>query len=123
MPIRHEYTIPKPEGEVRVCRRCGRRDSPVFTGEYDVHKKPIFDHQVTIDLAWIERAYITPAEKSAGFSFVRIADRNAKMREMCRGCLDLTEEEQKVWRDFKLQREKDQQIDVDDPYYSQLCSE
>lgn len=120
----HGYRLPDPkwQGEIRSCCRCGIKDSPLFTGDRDGDGAPIFEHRVTLDLTFIDRKAITPKEKSLGFLFMAVGDRNAKARVACRDCIQLYDDEERVWSDFNKQKERDgEEGQLDDNYYLHIC--
>jgi hypothetical protein len=117
----HGYRLPQPKwmGELRICWRCKKVDRPIHSGDSD-ENGPIFDHDVTIDLVFITRDFLSSDELAKGYMYMKVADRHAKVRMSCRDCLDLTEAEEQVWRDFKKQREAGSE-DADPSFYAHLC--
>jgi hypothetical protein len=120
------YKLPVPQwsGNLRRCVVCNDLDRPTYSGEADESGAPIFNHYVVIDLVFIDRAVLNAKEKREGYEYQMVASRHAKVRVICRPCLEASEETRKAWSDYDAQRIRDQEEqEHGTSFYAILCGE
>lgn len=120
------YRFPVPDWNLGLwkCVLCGVEDHPVFLGSFHSETgEPIFDHFVQIDQYFLKRAEdLTAKDKATGFHFMSLdGGRPAKVRTICRTCMEEREQISKVWKDFEKSRQEMQEQNKDLSWYAQLC--
>ncbi len=119
------YRLPVPEwtGELRRCVLCKRLDHPVYAGGSDEKSgEPIFLHSVTLDVVLTKSSDLTAKDKREGFVGMELEGGFAKVRAICRDCLEADEQTKAVWKDFEKTRQDQQQEMKEPSWYAQLCS-
>jgi hypothetical protein len=117
------YRLPNPqwEGNRRTCCKCGLVDSPVYIGEANEQGEPIFEHRVILDLTYTKTELLTAKDKADGWLSLKVENRPAKMRTICRDCLEAVEATDAVWKDFDKARADLEDKKKEKSWYSQLC--
>lgn len=119
------YRLPLPawDGELRKCVKCGLIDNPIYAGEADPETgSPIFLHRVVLDVVFCKTEVLTGRDKAEGFLMMKLdGGRPAKVRAICRECLEQDEQTSKVWKDFDKSRQELQDQSKDLSWYAQLC--
>jgi hypothetical protein len=120
------YRLPLPlyNDELYVCVLCGLVDAPIYAGEADMEQgRAKFIHRVTLDVVFLKSDTLTAKDKAEGFVLIRVENRPAKVRAICRDCLEQDEQTQLVWKDFEKVRREFQENSKEPSFYAVLCQE
>lgn len=119
------YKLPNPqwEGELRKCVKCGLIDRPVYAGQADESGAPMFVHKVTIDVIFVKSEVLTKRDRDEGFLMMKLENRPAKARAICRDCLEADEQTQAVWKDFERTRKEMDEQTKEPSWCAVLCQE
>src|SRR5579864_5963033 len=119
------YRLPNPqwEGELRKCVQCGLIDSPVYAGQADESGAPMFVHKVVIDVVFTKTEVLTKRDRDEGFLMMKLENRPAKARAICRECLEADEQTKSVWQDFDKTRKELAEQTKEPSWYAVLCQE
>jgi hypothetical protein len=112
------------DDELYVCVKCGLRDAPIYAGEADPDAGVArFIHRVTLDVVFTKSEVLSSRDKAEGFLMMKLENRPAKVRAICRDCLEADEQTQAVWKDFdRARREMDEQT-KEPSWCAVLCQE
>jgi hypothetical protein len=122
----YSYTLPDPkwEQELWKCCACGIIDRPVYTKQADAEGQPIFEHSVVPDVTFLSRDKLTARELEQGYKLMQLeGGRRAKVRLICRECLESDEQAKGVWRDLNKARQEREGGDKPSNFYQILCGE
>lgn len=106
--------------ETRRCSICNVADAPIRHVTLD--STWIDDHSVTVELRWLKKAEISPADKSRGWTLLSggFQGKPALQRFICRPCLN---SQSIVRKDFEKKAASELRKVNEQGYYSVLCGE
>lgn len=122
---RYRLPDPKWEKELRVCSVCQLKDFPIYAHEANTDGTPKFIHQVVMDITFVANDYeLTKKDIQATFMLMPLeGTRKAKVRMICRRCLDADEDTKEIWNDFHKAAKNAGEDNYQGGYYMALCSE
>lgn len=83
----------------------------------------MFVHQVVIDAVFAKSEVLTRRDREEGFLMMKLENRPAKVRAICRECLELDEQTKSVWKDFDRTRKELDEQTKEPSWYAVLCQE